>query len=81
MSPLLQKFVEACEAALERQARRQEARAQALFDAELERMCERSLTDPAGRGVLVLGNLDGTYAMMLDESVPYGAVHSRKELP
>lgn len=40
----------------------------------LEEMCERSLTDPAGRGVVVIGS-DMAYSMGLDEHVPYGHVY------
>lgn len=48
------------------------------YAAALETWCERSLTDPAGRGVLVLDHEDGSWEMSLDADVPYGCIHHRQ---
>ena len=41
---------------------------------DLEEMCERSLTDPLGRGVLVIRN-DTGWTMSLDAEVPWATIH------
>lgn len=41
----------------------------------LEVMCEESLTDPEGRGVVIVGPV-GACCMRLDEHVPYGTIFS-----
>lgn len=47
----------------------------------LEEWCERSLTDPEGRGVVLINDGPSKFYVGLDASVPFGTIHEYKSPP